>query len=43
MKMISSSEKEIENMESEIANPKNALGNIDNQSILEVSATELSG
>ena len=43
MKMHSSSEKEIENMETEIANPKNALGTIDGQSIIEVSATDLSG
>ena len=43
MKMHSSSEKEIESMEIEIANPKNALGTIDGQSIIEVSATDLSG
>ena len=43
MKIHSSSEKEIENMETEIANPKNALGTIDGQSIVEVSSTDLSG
>ena len=43
MKMHSSSDKEIESMESEVANPKNALGIIDGQSIVEVSATALSG
>jgi len=43
MKMHSSSEKEIESMEIEIANPKNALGTIDGQSIVEVYATDLSG
>ncbi|XP_076810963.1 unconventional myosin-X-like isoform X2 [Clavelina lepadiformis] len=43
MKMISSTENEIANMESEFANPKNAQSVIDGQSVIEVNATSLSG
>nr|CAB3264150.1 unconventional myosin-X [Phallusia mammillata] len=43
MKMMSSSEKEIANMESEFANPKNALMTVDGQTITQVTATSVSG
>jgi len=43
MKMMSSSENEIASMESEFANPKNALGTVDGQEITNASATTTSG
>uniref|UniRef100_H2ZET4 Unconventional myosin-X n=1 Tax=Ciona savignyi TaxID=51511 RepID=H2ZET4_CIOSA len=43
MKILSSSEQEIASMESEFANPKNAIGSIDGQTITAVTATTVSG
>nr|XP_018666876.1 unconventional myosin-X isoform X2 [Ciona intestinalis] len=43
MKILSSSEQEIANMETEFANPKNAIGTVDGQTITAVAATSVSG
>lgn len=43
MKIVSSTEKEIANMESEFANPKNALMTVDGQTVTQATATSVSG